>query len=288
MRSQHTINRQALVRRHNVVQRSLDARSPVSVGNGEFCFTVDLTGLQTLPAEYPVGARSELPPERCSARSPSGAGTPSPRPSSTAWPAPPSSMTPRAARSPTWTWWATSWTAVKPKPPAPKHGSRPTRTAWTWAGSGSRGRTQMRRRAATAAHAGRHHRPRPDPQPLDRNSHQHFPPPRPSRQGHHRLPSGPGPDWPHRGIPGPPARAGDDLRLPLWVRRMARRRRLEPPRCPHHHPGGTRRRTAQRCDRGPRPGRIGLPGHSLRTRPPAGPVRPARSATSRRIRTGRS
>ena len=62
MRSQHTIDREALVRRHNVEQRSLDPRSPVSVGNGEFCFTVDLTGLQTLPAEYPVGARSELPP----------------------------------------------------------------------------------------------------------------------------------------------------------------------------------------------------------------------------------
>jgi len=54
--SQHTIDRQALVRRHNVEQRSLDPRSPVSVGNGEFCFTVDLTGLQALPAEYPVGA----------------------------------------------------------------------------------------------------------------------------------------------------------------------------------------------------------------------------------------
>ncbi|MEW9873347.1 hypothetical protein [Arthrobacter sp. HS15c] len=62
MHSQHTIDREALVRRHNVEQRSLDPRSPVSVGNGEFCFTVDLTGLQTLPAEYPVGARSELPP----------------------------------------------------------------------------------------------------------------------------------------------------------------------------------------------------------------------------------
>ncbi|WP_066289174.1 hypothetical protein [Arthrobacter sp. B6] len=62
MRSQHIIDRKALVRRHNVEQRSLDPRSPVSVGNGEFCFTVDLTGLQTFPAGYPVGARSELPP----------------------------------------------------------------------------------------------------------------------------------------------------------------------------------------------------------------------------------
>ncbi|MDQ0676658.1 hypothetical protein QFZ30_000040 [Arthrobacter pascens] len=58
----NAIDRKALVRRHNVEQRMLDPRSPVSVGNGEFCFTMDLTGLQTLPAVYPVGARSELPP----------------------------------------------------------------------------------------------------------------------------------------------------------------------------------------------------------------------------------
>lgn len=63
MRSQHTaIDRQSLVRRHNVHQQSLDPRSPVSVGNGEFCFTLDLTGMQSMPGSYPVGARSELPP----------------------------------------------------------------------------------------------------------------------------------------------------------------------------------------------------------------------------------
>lgn len=56
------IDRKALVRRHNVHQRELDPRSPVSVGNGEFAFTMDLTGLQTLPNDYPVGARGELPP----------------------------------------------------------------------------------------------------------------------------------------------------------------------------------------------------------------------------------
>lgn len=62
MHSQHNaIDRKALVRRHCVEQRSLYPRSPVSVGNGEFCFTMDLTGLQTLPAAYPVGARNELP-----------------------------------------------------------------------------------------------------------------------------------------------------------------------------------------------------------------------------------
>ena len=57
------IDRKALVRRHNVSQQTLDPRSPVSVGNGEFAFTMDLTGVQTLPAEYPVGARDDaLPP----------------------------------------------------------------------------------------------------------------------------------------------------------------------------------------------------------------------------------
>ncbi|MGX1161920.1 hypothetical protein FBY31_4022 [Arthrobacter sp. SLBN-100] len=57
-----TIKRKALVRRHNVCQRTLDPRSPVSVGNGEFAFTMDLTGLQSFPRAYPVGARDELPP----------------------------------------------------------------------------------------------------------------------------------------------------------------------------------------------------------------------------------
>ncbi|MEJ1113351.1 hypothetical protein WBN73_04210 [Paenarthrobacter sp. CCNWLY172] len=56
------IDRKALVRRHNVRQQQLDPRSPVSVGNGEFAFTVDLTGLQSLPTDYPVGARDDLPP----------------------------------------------------------------------------------------------------------------------------------------------------------------------------------------------------------------------------------
>ncbi len=56
------IDRKALVQRHNVRQEHLDPRSPVSVGNGEFAFTMDLTGLQSMPAAYPVGARDELPP----------------------------------------------------------------------------------------------------------------------------------------------------------------------------------------------------------------------------------
>lgn len=56
------IDRKALVQRHNVRQERLDPRSPVSVGNGEFAFTLDLTGLQTFPVAYPVGARDDLPP----------------------------------------------------------------------------------------------------------------------------------------------------------------------------------------------------------------------------------
>lgn len=56
------IDREALARRHNVRQHKLDPRSPVSVGNGEFAFTMDLTGLQTFPASYPVGARDDRAP----------------------------------------------------------------------------------------------------------------------------------------------------------------------------------------------------------------------------------
>ena len=46
------IDRQARVRRHNPVVRSLDPRSPLSVGNGEFAFTADPTGLQTFRRLY--------------------------------------------------------------------------------------------------------------------------------------------------------------------------------------------------------------------------------------------
>jgi hypothetical protein len=40
------------VTRHNPVARTFDPRSPLSVGNGEFAFTVDPTGLQTFPHLY--------------------------------------------------------------------------------------------------------------------------------------------------------------------------------------------------------------------------------------------
>ena len=49
---QRAIDRAALVRRHDPVLRKLDPLSPLSVGNGEFAFTADVTGLQTFPEEY--------------------------------------------------------------------------------------------------------------------------------------------------------------------------------------------------------------------------------------------
>ena len=46
------IDRRAVVQRHNPSAHSFDARSALSVGNGEFAFTADATGLQTFPALY--------------------------------------------------------------------------------------------------------------------------------------------------------------------------------------------------------------------------------------------
>ncbi len=51
-RGENSINRRALVRRHNPVLSSIDPLSPLSLGNGEFAFTADVTGLQTLVAEH--------------------------------------------------------------------------------------------------------------------------------------------------------------------------------------------------------------------------------------------
>ncbi|WP_129668990.1 hypothetical protein [Phytoactinopolyspora endophytica] len=55
------IDRRALVERHHVVLRRADVRSPLSVGNGELCFTADITGLQTFPEQYPVMSRDGTP-----------------------------------------------------------------------------------------------------------------------------------------------------------------------------------------------------------------------------------
>ncbi len=46
---------------HVVEVTEVDGRSPLSVGNGEFCFTVDVTGLQTFPDRYPVASRDGTP-----------------------------------------------------------------------------------------------------------------------------------------------------------------------------------------------------------------------------------
>jgi hypothetical protein len=43
----HPIDRQALVTRHNVVLEKADPQTALQVGNGEFAFGVDVTGLQT-------------------------------------------------------------------------------------------------------------------------------------------------------------------------------------------------------------------------------------------------
>ena len=50
-----SINRIKVIKRHDVVISELDPLSPLTVGNGEFAFTVDVTGLQSLPAIYRDG-----------------------------------------------------------------------------------------------------------------------------------------------------------------------------------------------------------------------------------------
>ena len=58
-----TIDRHALVIRHNVVLHRFDADNPLTVGNGGFAFTVDATGLQTFPEAFghtiPLGTLSD-------------------------------------------------------------------------------------------------------------------------------------------------------------------------------------------------------------------------------------
>lgn len=46
------IDRQALVARHNPQLQAIDTWAPLSVGNGQFCFTADVTGLQTFAEHY--------------------------------------------------------------------------------------------------------------------------------------------------------------------------------------------------------------------------------------------
>jgi hypothetical protein len=49
------IDRRALVARHDPVIRDFDPLTPLSVGNGNFAFSVDPTGLQTFPEPYEKG-----------------------------------------------------------------------------------------------------------------------------------------------------------------------------------------------------------------------------------------
>jgi len=46
------IDRQAVVARHDPQLRAIDPQAPLTVGNGRFAFTADVTGLQTLPDLY--------------------------------------------------------------------------------------------------------------------------------------------------------------------------------------------------------------------------------------------
>ncbi|MDO9155169.1 MAG: hypothetical protein Q7U47_15920 [Paludibacter sp.] len=58
-----SIDRKALVNRNNPQVSSFDSLASFSVGNGEFAFTVDATGLQTFPHKYskgiPLGTQSQ-------------------------------------------------------------------------------------------------------------------------------------------------------------------------------------------------------------------------------------
>lgn len=57
------IDRHALVNRHNPALTAPDKLSPLTVGNGEFAFTTDVTGLQTFPEFYSrEGETNSTPP----------------------------------------------------------------------------------------------------------------------------------------------------------------------------------------------------------------------------------
>ncbi|MGA2438779.1 MAG: hypothetical protein ABSF57_09745, partial [Acidobacteriaceae bacterium] len=57
------IDRHALVTRHNIVVHSLDPNGAMAVGNGDFAFNFDVTGLQSFPEFYektmPIGILSD-------------------------------------------------------------------------------------------------------------------------------------------------------------------------------------------------------------------------------------
>lgn len=57
------INRKVLVLRHNIILTKADSLSSITLGNGRFAFTTDITGLQTFPLNYqkgvPLGTQSQ-------------------------------------------------------------------------------------------------------------------------------------------------------------------------------------------------------------------------------------
>jgi hypothetical protein len=54
------IDRHALVARHNPELRAFDPWNPLSVGNGDFAFTADATGLQTFPDSFTLPKNIKL------------------------------------------------------------------------------------------------------------------------------------------------------------------------------------------------------------------------------------
>src|SRR5690625_6402654 len=48
----HMIDRKSVVDRNNPVIKKIERVSPLSIGNGEFGFSTDFTGLQSFPEEY--------------------------------------------------------------------------------------------------------------------------------------------------------------------------------------------------------------------------------------------
>ena len=52
LKSKNSIDRFALVNRHNVILDEIDPLAPLSLGNGDFAFTADVTGMQTFEEYY--------------------------------------------------------------------------------------------------------------------------------------------------------------------------------------------------------------------------------------------